>query len=99
MAKGYWIAHVTVTDPDQYARYAAAAAEPLRQYGAVFLARGGRHEICEGTDKSRHVVIEFPSFEAAVSCFHSPLYQEARSFRMDVAEADVIIVEGVNPPS
>jgi uncharacterized protein (DUF1330 family) len=41
MPKAYWIAHVTVTDPDQYKHYATATAEPFKKFGAVMLARGG----------------------------------------------------------
>ncbi len=40
--KGYWIARVTVTDPDQYKLYAESAPEAFRKYGAKVLARGGR---------------------------------------------------------
>ena len=58
MAKGYWIAHVDVTNPDGYKAYVAANAEPLRKYGARFLVRGGNSETMEGNCRARHVVIE-----------------------------------------
>ncbi|MNL74875.1 hypothetical protein D3C87_2005850 [compost metagenome] len=45
----------------------------------------------------RSVVIEFDSYEQAVACYHSALYQEARGYREGVALAEVIIVEGVAP--
>jgi len=48
MPKGYWIARVDVSDPEQYKRYVAANAEPLRKYGAHFLVRAGRSETPEG---------------------------------------------------
>jgi len=32
MPKGYWIAHVTVTNPEQYAIYAEATALPFKMY-------------------------------------------------------------------
>ena len=41
MPKAYWIAHVTVTDPDQYKHYAGDAPVAFKKYGAIFLARGG----------------------------------------------------------
>jgi uncharacterized protein (DUF1330 family) len=43
----------------------------------------------------RSVVIEFDSYDQAVACYRSALYQEARGFRLGVALAEVIIVEGV----
>ena len=39
--KGYWIAHVHVTDPDSYARYVEGAKAAFEKHGAEFLARGG----------------------------------------------------------
>ena len=43
MPKAYWIARVTVGDPDQYKLYAEAASAEFAKYGAKMLARGGRH--------------------------------------------------------
>ena len=37
----YWIAHVTVTDPEAYAGYQALAPAAFAAHGARFLARGG----------------------------------------------------------
>ena len=94
MAKGYWIAHVTVTDPDPYKKYVEAGAEAFQKYNARVLARGGRHEVLEGAGKARNVVIEFGSFEDAHACFNSPEYQAARKHRENAGDADIVIVEG-----
>ena len=40
--KGYWIAHVDVTDPEGYKAYMAANAAAFGKFGARFLVRGGR---------------------------------------------------------
>ena len=93
--KAYWIAHVTVTDPDQYRHYAEAAPEAFRKYNARFLARGGRCEQLEGAGRPRNVVVEFASFEDAVACYNSPEYQAARAKRRGAGEADIVRVEGV----
>jgi uncharacterized protein (DUF1330 family) len=94
MPKGYWIAHVDVADPERYKAYVAAHAAAFRKSGARFLARGGRFEIPEGKGRSRNVVIEFPTYQAAVECWHSPEYQEALKLRLPVSTADLIIIEG-----
>jgi uncharacterized protein (DUF1330 family) len=94
MPKGYWIAHVTVTDPEQYAIYAAATAEPFAKYGANVLARGGAYTALEGADRPRNVVIEFPTMQAALDCYNSPEYQAARANRIGAGVADITIVEG-----
>jgi len=98
MAKGYWIGHVDVTDPEGYKAYVAANAEPLKKYGGRFLVRGGQFEAKEGRHRSRNVVIEFPSYEAALACYHSPEYQHAVSLRKPHAEADIIVIEGYDGP-
>ena len=93
--KAYWIAHVTVGDPDQYKLYAAGAGEAFRKYKARILARGGRHSQIEGTGRPRNVVIEFPSFEDAIACYNSPEYQAAKAKREGAGIADIVFVEGV----
>ena len=93
--KAYWIAQVTVNDPDQYRLYVESAREAFRKYNAQPLARGGRCEQLEGSGRPRNVVIEFDSFEDALACYNSPEYQAAKARRQDAGEADIVIVEGV----
>ncbi|MCH2165703.1 MAG: DUF1330 domain-containing protein [Marinovum sp.] len=95
MPKAYWIAHVTVTDPERYAVYAAGTTEPFAKYGAKVLARGGPYKALEGADHARNVVIEFASMEDALNCYNSPEYQAAREHRIDAGIPNIIIVEGV----
>ena len=97
-AKGYWIARVDVADVEQYKRYVAANAEPFAQFGARFLVRAGRFESMEGSSRSRNVVIEFPSYQAALDCYRSPGYQAALELRKAVATSDLVIVEGYDGP-
>jgi uncharacterized protein (DUF1330 family) len=94
MPKGYWIAHVTVTDRDAYEAYRVAVAALLARSGARFLVRGGAQDVVEGEMRPRSVVIEFPSLQAATDCYHSPEYQAAKALRMPVSQADICIIEG-----
>jgi uncharacterized protein (DUF1330 family) len=98
MAKGYWIARVDVSDPDTYAEYVKANAEPFARFGARFLVRGGEHEAPEGTSRARNVVIEFPSYEQALACYRDPAYQRAKAIREKAAESDLLIIEGYDGP-
>jgi len=91
----YWIAHVEVTDPDAYGRYAALAGPALAKHGGKFLARAGRYVQFEGNDRARNVVVEFPSVEAAVACYESPEYTEARGHAEGASVRDLMVVEGV----
>lgn len=98
MAKGYWIARVDIADPERYKAYIAANAAPLNKYGARFLVRGGEFECVEGTSRARNAVIEFPTYQAAVDCWHSPEYQQAMKLRQPVSTADLTIIEGYDGP-
>ncbi len=95
MAKGYWIARVDVRDSERYKDYVATAKPAFERFGANFLARGGALTALEGTARARNVVIEFPSVQHAIDCYNSPEYQAAAKIRQDVADAEMIIVEGI----
>jgi uncharacterized protein (DUF1330 family) len=95
MAKGYWIAHVDVNDPEGYKGYVTASKIAFDKYGAHVLARGGAFEATEGKGRARNVVIEFPSLKAAQDCYHSPEYQAAKVIRQKFANAEIVLVEGI----
>ena len=94
MAKGYWVGHVDVHDPEGYKAYQAANAAAFRKYGGRFLVRGGQGETPEGATRARHVVIEFPDYEAARACYHSPEYTKAREYRSKAGVGEFVLVEG-----
>jgi uncharacterized protein (DUF1330 family) len=98
MAKGYWVVHADVTEPVGYKDYMQADMEPIGRYGGRFLVRGGKLELEEGKTRSRAVVIEFPTYEAALACYKSPGYQAAAALRKGKAEFDLIVVEGYDGP-
>ncbi len=93
-AKGYWVAHVRVDDPNAYEAYRAANAVAFEKFGARFLVRGGEQQVREGDVKPRTVVLEFDSFAIAQACYDSPEYQAAKALRDPVADGDMVIVEG-----
>ncbi len=99
MAKGYWIARIDVYDPEAYKAYMAANAAPIKKYKAKFLVRGGKFELKEGFSRARNVVIEFPSYQDALDCFHCPEYQHALTFRRGaISLGEVIVIEGYDGP-
>lgn len=96
MPKGYWIGHVDVSDQDGYLKYVAANKAVFEKFGGRFLVRAGQSENPEGSLRSRHVVLEFDSYEQAKACYHSPDYQNIIKIRNDpaVSIADLVVVEG-----
>ncbi|HEV7436490.1 MAG TPA: DUF1330 domain-containing protein [Pseudorhizobium sp.] len=95
MPKGYWIARVDVRDAERYKDYVSTAKPAFERFGANFLARGGEFVELEGGARARNVVIEFPSLQAAVGCYNSPEYQAAARIRQEIADAEMVVVEGV----
>ena len=98
MPKGYWIAHVDVTDPEGYKKYLAANGVAFAKYGGRFLVRGGTHVVAKGAAKPRQVVIEFPDYAAAIACLESDEYRRAAEFRDAAALIDLVVVEGYEGP-
>jgi uncharacterized protein (DUF1330 family) len=98
MTKGYWIARLDVTDPDAYRQYVAANGVAFAKFGGRFLVRGGKFEAMEGTSRQRNVVIEFPTYEAALACWTSPEYKKAHKLRANASMGELIIIEGYDGP-
>ncbi|WP_322866107.1 DUF1330 domain-containing protein [Aquicoccus sp. G2-2] len=88
-----WIAHVTVTDEEAYGKYAKLAGPAIAKHGGEFIARGGQYVQLEGKERPRNVVAKFPSVDAAVSCYHSPEYQDALSNAKGASERELMVVE------
>lgn len=94
MPKGYIIGQITVTDPEAYKEYVVKDTPILERLGAKFVIRGGTQEVLEGEAGQRTVVIEFPSYEAALAAYNDPEYQEVAKIRQRTAVSTIIVVEG-----
>ncbi|MBS0122644.1 DUF1330 domain-containing protein [Thetidibacter halocola] len=88
-----WIAHVTVTDPEAYGKYAELAGPAIAAHGGTFIARGARFVQLEGKERPRNVVARFPSLEAAVECYKSDAYQAALNHARGASERELMVVE------
>jgi uncharacterized protein (DUF1330 family) len=97
-AKGYWIGQIDVTDMEGYKPYTIANQAPFGEYGGRYLVRAGAHEVPEGSARSRIVVLEFPSYEAALACYRSRGYQAAKALREGKSILDLVVVEGYGGP-
>ncbi|MGE5523361.1 MAG: DUF1330 domain-containing protein [Rhodospirillaceae bacterium] len=96
MPVAYWLARCRINDPVEYKKYTDLVPGIVAKYGGKVLARGGKYQVMEGTDRfTRFVVIEFPSLEQAVKCHQSPEYQKAAAYRRapGVGEVEQVIVE------
>jgi uncharacterized protein (DUF1330 family) len=96
MAKGYWVVHLSVTDLAAYQRYREFVQPFLEANNGRFVIRGGAQEVTEGAVKARTVIVEWPSYEAARTAYHSAEYGEGKKLRTAISAADFAIVEGVD---
>ena len=96
--KGYWLAEIDVHDAEGYKPYLIADQAPFAEFGARYLVRGGAREVVEGKGRGRIVVLEFPSYDAALACYRSAGYQAAKKLRDGTCTFDLVIVEGYDGP-
>ena len=91
----YWISiYREIRDEAKVAAYAELAGPALRSAGGTFVARGLPEQTYEAGEKSRTVLIEFDSVEAARAAHDSPAYQDALAALDDGAVRDMRIVPG-----
>ena len=97
MAKGYLVVcYREIRDPEKLRTYAALAPRAMLPRGANILARDGRVEAFEDGLAERTVLVEFPTYEAALEAYKSTEYQAAVAALGDGAVRDFRIVEGVD---
>ena len=97
MSKGYWVTSYRKTnDPAKLAAYGQLAAPAVAAAGGKFLVRGVAEEAREQGLKERTVVVEFPSYEAAVAAYSSDAYKKALEALGDGVERDLRIVRGTD---
>jgi uncharacterized protein (DUF1330 family) len=93
----YVIANVTrAWDQDKLAEYRERNTDAVARHGGSFVARGGRHEILEGSySPVRVVIIAFPDLDAARGWYESDDYAPLRELRRSASETDIYMVESV----
>ena len=89
----YWIStYEEITDEAKVQAYVALSGPALRAAGGRFLVRGLPEATYEAGERTRTVLIEFESVEAAVAAHDSPAYQEALAALDGGAVRDIRIV-------
>jgi uncharacterized protein (DUF1330 family) len=93
---GYYIAEVfSISNQDQFDKYAAGVPKTIEKYGGHYLVRGGKTQALEGEEPKRIVVIAFNSAADAQRWYNSPEYSAIRPIRQGAAKSRGFVVEGV----
>ena len=80
MTKGYWVVRGDVYDIEMYSNYIESASKIIANFNGKFLVRGGEQVQYEEQGYDRTVIVEFNSYEDAISCYNSFDYQEALKY-------------------
>ncbi len=92
----YWISiYQEISDDAKVAAYAEIAGPALQRAGGRYIARGLPELTFENGQRTRTVVIEFDSVDAARAAHDSEAYQQALEALGDGAVRDMRIVPGV----
>jgi uncharacterized protein (DUF1330 family) len=92
----YWISiYQEISDEARLQAYAELAGPALEGAGGTFLVRAFPEQTYEAGEKTRTVVIEFESVDAARTAHDSAAYQDALAALGDGAVRDIRIVPGV----
>ncbi|MEI4486474.1 DUF1330 domain-containing protein [Frigidibacter sp. MR17.14] len=93
--KGYWLILGTeVTDPAAQADYGRLWAPIAARHGAVVRRGAEAPRMLEALDKSRCLLVEFPSLAAAQACYDDPDYVAARKVAATAAQRELVIFGG-----
>ena len=97
MPKAYVIAHVTLTNAEQFVtEYGSKVKATVDAFGGQFLVRGGEVSYREGEPVGDvDVVIEFPDRATAIAWEESEQYQSILPGRTTNSGGKVVIVDGV----
>jgi uncharacterized protein (DUF1330 family) len=77
---------------DEYKKLAPAS---FQKHPVTFLALHGRSEVLEGPQSEEIIILEFPTYEAAQTWYHSAEYQAACEHRFQGGDYRCILTEGI----
>ena len=83
------------TDQSEMDIYASKAGATMAGHAVTPLVAYGAQEILEGPAHEGMVILSFPDKAAAMGWYESPAYTEAREHRLNGADYQVTLVEGL----
>jgi uncharacterized protein (DUF1330 family) len=87
----YVIARVQVDDAAAFSEYERKAFRTVKPHGGRLLA-AGPGTMFEGEPANHHVILEFPSVEAAEAWYRSPEYQETVPIRQRSTSGGLLVL-------
>jgi uncharacterized protein (DUF1330 family) len=95
---GYLIFEIEIIDADAWDEYRRVAGPVMAASGGRFLVNSASAVPLEGGWRPKTIsVVEFPSFEAAETFYHSEAYQQTLALRQRASRGRGILVDGFAP--
>ena len=92
--KGYWIILGTaVTDQAAQEEYGRLWRPIAERYEAKINPSMVPPILKEARDTARVIIVEFPTYDAALACYEDPAYQEAKKMANKAARRDLLIIK------
>ncbi len=87
----FFIANVSVKNPELFQEYAKKAGESIAPFGGVVMARGKTEGVLEGNCNHKAVgIVEFPDMESLDRWYNSDDYQKIIPLRDHAADINII---------
>lgn len=94
----YLVAQIDVHDPAEFEEYRTHVAPVVKAYGGRYMVRTDRSVLLEGAKpRTRLVILEFPSMDAAQRFYGSADYAPLLQRRQASATSDIMLAEGYAP--
>lgn len=92
---GYWIVRASACRNQEAAdEYSRLWGEIANRYRAKVIAGRGHHQTVEGEHRARILIIEFPTYQDALDCYHDPDYTAAMEFALKAYQRELVIIDG-----
>ena len=95
----YVVGHFTITDEEEYGRYAEAFFPIFSRHNGELVAVDDDRPIVEGTvPQGRTVILAFPDMDALTAWFNDPEYQRISEHRRAGTQPHLITFIDARPP-
>jgi uncharacterized protein (DUF1330 family) len=96
----YVIVSYDIVDPEGYTSYVERAVPILGKHGGELLVADAEARPMEGEPRSVHVVLRFPSQEAALTWYQDPAYQGVKKIRLGSCDnTSMVLAKAHVPPA
>ena len=91
----YYIGQHEIEDEAAFADYLQETLPFIAKHGGRYLTKAGTHEMIEGKEPSRVVIVEFPSKQAIKDWYNDPGYKPLIPKRHAVTRSTMTAIEGL----